>query len=112
MTALLEVNGLVKSFGGVRAVDDVSIDVEAGTITGLIGPNGSGKTTLLGMISGTHNPTAGSVRLGGQDITGLPAHRMVRAGVARTFQTTRVLNSWTVYDSLNLVAMSGNSSTR
>ena len=102
MTATLEVQGLTKSFGGVRAVDDLSLAIEPGHILGLIGPNGSGKTTLLNMIAGTIKPTSGLIRLGGDDITTLAPHLKVARGVTRTFQTTRVMSEWTVQDSLAL----------
>jgi len=87
--ALLEglaVEGLRKSFGGVRAVDRVSLDLRPGTITGLIGPNGSGKSTVINLLSGLERPDAGRVRLGGQDVTGARADRLARAGLARSFQ--------------------------
>jgi ABC-type branched-subunit amino acid transport system ATPase component len=102
MTDLLECRELVKRFGGLRAVDGVSFTVGAGTVLGLIGPNGSGKTTLLGMLAGTHEPSAGEVLLGGRSVSGRGAHRAVRAGVARTFQTTRLFGSWTLRETLRL----------
>lgn len=82
----LAVEGLRKSFGGVRAVDRVSLDLRPGTITGLIGPNGSGKSTVINLLSGLERPDAGRVRLGGQDVTGARADRLARAGLARSFQ--------------------------
>ncbi len=102
MTALLEATDVVKRFGGVRAVDGVSFELEAGSILGLIGPNGSGKTTLLGVLAGTHDPTEGTVSLEGQVCSSRGAHRTVRTGIARTFQTTRLFPSWTLSDSLAL----------
>ncbi len=107
MTATLEIHGLTKTFGGVRAVDSVSLTVEPGRILGLIGPNGSGKTTLLNMIAGTTRPASGSIRLGGDDVTSLPPHVKVARGIARTFQTTRVMAAWTVEESLALAAGHG-----
>ncbi len=83
---MLEVRSLSKQFGGLRAVDDASMAVAPGTITGLIGPNGAGKTTLFAMISGFETPTAGDVVYDGRVITGLNAHERARAGIARTFQ--------------------------
>ena len=83
---LLRVEGLTKSFGGVRAVDGVSLTLESGTITGLIGPNGSGKTTLVNLISGLETPDGGRVLVGGTDLAGRRADRIARAGIARTFQ--------------------------
>jgi branched-chain amino acid transport system ATP-binding protein len=84
--ALLEVEGLSRSFGGVRAVRDVSFAVEAGEIVGVMGPNGSGKTTLFNLISGSLAPDAGRVRIDGEDVTGLSPHRICAKGIARTFQ--------------------------
>jgi len=84
--ALLEVEGLSRSFGGVAAVRDVSFAVEAGEIVGVMGPNGSGKTTLFNLITGALAPDAGRVRIGGEDVTGLPPHRICAKGIARTFQ--------------------------
>ena len=84
--ALLEVEGLSRSFGGVRAVRDVSFAVEAGEIVGGMGPNGSGKTTLFNLITGALAPDAGRVRIGGEDVTGLSPHRICAKGIARTFQ--------------------------
>jgi branched-chain amino acid transport system ATP-binding protein len=83
---LLTVAGLVKEFGGVRAVDDVSFDVMRGRIHALIGPNGAGKTTLFNLVAGVIAPTAGRVTFAGLDITGLPPARRARAGLQRTFQ--------------------------
>ncbi|MBC7679837.1 MAG: ATP-binding cassette domain-containing protein [Pseudorhodobacter sp.] len=102
MTALLQATDVVKRFGGVRAVDGVSFELEAGSILGLIGPNGSGKTTLLGVLAGTHDPSEGTVSLEGQVCSSRGAHRTVRTGIARTFQTTRLFPSWTLAGSLAL----------
>ncbi|WP_377810897.1 ATP-binding cassette domain-containing protein [Azospirillum sp. A29] len=82
----LAVDDLRKSFGGVRAVDGVSLDLRPGSITGLIGPNGSGKSTVINLLSGLERLDAGRVRLGGRDVTGLRADRLARAGLARSFQ--------------------------
>ena len=84
--ALLEVEGLSRSFGGVAAVRDVSFAVEAGEIVGVMGPNGSGKTTLFNLITGFLAPDAGRVRLDGEETTGLSPHRICAKGIARTFQ--------------------------
>ncbi|MCW5749519.1 MAG: ABC transporter ATP-binding protein [Alphaproteobacteria bacterium] len=83
---MLEVEGVSKSFGGLRAVADVTMRVEEGSITALIGPNGAGKTTLFATISGFLRPDAGRVRFLGRDIAGLPPERICRLGLARTFQ--------------------------
>lgn len=105
MSALLEVHDLAKAFGGVRAVDGMGVAVEAGMIFGVIGPNGSGKTTFLGLLSGTYRADRGTVLLDGRRLDGLSAHRTVEAGVARTFQTTRLFPRWTLDE--NLLVASG-----
>ena len=86
---MLEVRGLSKSFGGLKAVDQASLDVRHGEIVGLIGPNGAGKTTLFAAIAGFHAPDAGRVAFEGRDITGLAPHRICAAGMVRTFQITQ-----------------------
>jgi branched-chain amino acid transport system ATP-binding protein len=91
--AALSVRSARKAFGGLVAVNDVSFEVRRGELLGLIGPNGSGKTTMLNLISGALKPSAGEIALDGHAIAGLPAHRIARAGVARTFQLVRVLPS-------------------
>jgi len=88
---ILEVSGLVKEFGGLTAVNDLSFEVNEQEILGFIGPNGAGKSTTFNCIFGTYKPTAGTVRFKGEDVTGLPAYKMVRKGLARTFQTFRPL---------------------
>jgi branched-chain amino acid transport system ATP-binding protein len=104
MSALLDARGVSKSFGGVRAVDKMDLAVDSATICGIIGPNGSGKTTLLGLLSGTYPPDHGSIRLLGRRLDGLSAHRTVREGVARTFQTTRLFFRWTLAANLAIAA--------
>lgn len=86
MSTLLEIGGLTKRFGGLTALSDVSFNVAEDAITGLIGPNGAGKTTCFNLITGTFSATAGTIRFRGQDISGLPPHRIVQHGLARTFQ--------------------------
>ncbi|HEX2903537.1 MAG TPA: ABC transporter ATP-binding protein [Jatrophihabitans sp.] len=104
MTALLEVDGLVKNFGSVRAVDGASLAVQRNSITALIGPNGSGKTTLFNLITGYLQPDQGRVRFGGRDITGVDAGRLYRRGLSRTFQQARVFPQLTVQENLTVAA--------
>ena len=98
--ALLSVANVSKSFGGVAAVRDVSIDLARGEIRGLIGPNGSGKTTLLNLIGGQERPDRGEIRLDGHPIGALPPDALASRGVARTFQLPRVFRSMTVLENL------------
>ena len=102
MSQLVEIAGLKKQFGGLTAVNDVSFSVAEGEIAALLGPNGSGKTTVLNMISGALSPTAGSIALAGETISGLAPHRIAHKGVARTFQLVKILPSLTVAE--NVVA--------
>ncbi len=97
---ILVVDRLEKRFGGVVAVRGVSFALEQGSITGLIGPNGSGKTTVFNLITGMHRADAGTVRLGGQDITGLRPDRIARLGVGRTFQGVRLFPRLTALENL------------
>ena len=99
-TAVLAVDGLAKSFGGLRAVDGLSFRVEPDEIVGLIGPNGSGKTTVLNMISGALKPDTGSIRFLGRPIAGEQPNRIAVLGVARTFQLVRVLGSMSCRDNV------------
>jgi ABC-type branched-subunit amino acid transport system ATPase component len=105
MTALLEVAGLAKTFGGVRAVDDCSLSVDEGTLTGLIGPNGSGKTTVFNIVTGYLRADAGRVRFAGRDVTGRDPGQLYRQGLTRTFQQARVFPQLTVLE--NLAVASG-----
>ena len=93
MSPVLEISAVRKAFGGLVAVDDLTFTLERGQILGLIGPNGSGKTTMLNLISGLLRADAGEIRFKGEAITRLPAHRIARRGIARTFQLVRVLHS-------------------
>ncbi len=99
---LLEVKDLSVTFGGLRAVDNVSFQVEEGQIFSIIGPNGAGKTTIFNLISRIHTPTAGEIRFRGDAITGLPAHRAARLGIGRTFQNIELFARGTVLDNLLL----------
>ena len=101
--SVIEVNSLRMQFGGIRAVDDVSLTIETGRITGLIGPNGAGKTTLFNVIAGHYKPTSGTVMLAGEDITGLPPHRLFAKGLLRTFQIAHEFGSLTVRENLMMV---------
>ena len=104
MTALLQVRGLTKKYLGLTAVDDVSYEVEAGTIVGLIGPNGSGKSTSIDCISGFQPANSGQWSLGGVDLTGLPPHKIARAGLTRSFQTVRAYDELTLLENLCVAA--------
>jgi branched-chain amino acid transport system permease protein len=98
--AILELSSVRKSFGGLTAVDDVSLTVESGEILGLIGPNGSGKTTALNMISGALRPDRGEIRFRGRAITALSANQIAKLGIARTFQIVRVLENLSCRDNV------------
>ena len=100
---MLQISDLYMHFGGIRAVDGVSLSIKPGTITGLIGPNGAGKTTLFNVISGLHKPTSGKVWLDGEDITGLPPHALFHKGVSRTFQIAHEFSTLTVRENLMMV---------
>jgi ABC-type branched-subunit amino acid transport system ATPase component len=97
---LLEVDGLTRSFGGVRAVDRVSLAVEAGEVFGLIGPNGSGKTTLINLLSGFLRPNRGTITFGGRDIAGARADVIARRGLGRTYQQIRLFPALTALENV------------
>jgi len=97
---LLEVQGVTRRFGGLLAVNSVSIAADEGRITGLIGPNGAGKTTLFGLISGFIKPNEGAIRYAGEVITGLPVHHRARRGIARTFQIVQPFSGLTVRENI------------
>lgn len=99
-TDRLAIDNLSKTYGGLLAVDKVTLALKRGEILGLIGPNGSGKTTLLGCIAGTHQASAGHVRLGNRELTGLAPHEIARLGVGRTFQTVRLFANLTVRENV------------
>ncbi|HWV89855.1 MAG TPA: ATP-binding cassette domain-containing protein, partial [Burkholderiales bacterium] len=98
--AALSVENLGISFGGVRAAHDISLEARAGEVTSLIGPNGAGKTTVLNMLSGFYRPDAGSIRIANAQLQGMPAWRIARAGIARTYQTTQLFGSMSVAENL------------
>jgi branched-chain amino acid transport system permease protein len=104
---LLVVKGLHKSFRGVRALQGVDLDVREGEILGILGPNGSGKSTLINVVSGHYAADAGSIAFDGRDVTGLPAHRIARAGIARTYQIPRPFPHLSVLDNVALTARFG-----
>ena len=103
---VLSVQNLSKKFGEFAAVDNVTFDIELGSITGLIGPNGAGKTTLFNTINGFYSPTVGKVFLNNKDITGFPPHKLFAEGVLRTFQKAHEFSSLTVWE--NLMVVPGN----
>lgn len=105
---MITVENISKSFGGIQAVNDVSLVIETGSITGLIGPNGAGKTTLFNVIAGHYAPSAGQVLLDGEDITGLPPHALFGKGLLRTFQIAHEFSTLTVRE--NLMTVPGNQS--
>ena len=100
MTALLQTLAVNKQFGGLSAVTDLNMRVEAGEIVGLIGPNGAGKTTSFNLITGVYKPTNGRIQFNGHDIAGLPPHAITRLGVARTFQNIRLFKEMSVLDNV------------
>ncbi len=102
MTALLEVRNVSRHFGGVAALNGVSLSIPAGAVVGLIGPNGSGKTTLMNVISGVDAPTAGEILLDGAPVQGRPANQLARLGVARTFQHIRLIPDLTALQNVVL----------
>jgi branched-chain amino acid transport system ATP-binding protein len=103
---VLEARGLAKAFGGVKAVDGVSFEVEAGRLVALIGPNGAGKTTCFNLLNGQLRPDAGRVVLSGRDITGLAPRTVWALGVGRTFQITATFSSMTVRENVQLALLS------
>jgi branched-chain amino acid transport system ATP-binding protein len=106
MSALIEVHGLAKTYGGVHALRDVSLGVSAGEIVALIGPNGAGKSTCFNMLNGQIRPDAGTIRFDSRDITGLPPREVWRLGVGRTFQITATFASMSVIENVQMVLLS------
>jgi branched-chain amino acid transport system ATP-binding protein len=105
MSAFLETLQLGRTFGGLKAVDDVSIAIQQGELVGLIGPNGAGKTTLFNLISGFTAPTSGEVRLKGERIDGLTPHDIAQRGIGRTFQNLRIFPNISVFDNVTVGAI-------
>ncbi|WP_216629287.1 ABC transporter ATP-binding protein [Pararhizobium mangrovi] len=100
---MIEVESVSKRFGGFHAVDDCTLSVEEGSVTGLIGPNGAGKSTLFNMVAGNLAPTSGTIRVDGEDVTGLPAHSLFSRGVLRTFQIAHEFSHMSVTENLMMV---------
>jgi ABC-type branched-subunit amino acid transport system ATPase component len=100
VTALLELAGLSKSFGGLQVIDDLDLVVNEREIVSVIGPNGAGKTTLFNLVTGLYRPDSGRILLDGTDLVGLPAHRITKLGIARTFQTLRLFLNMTVKENV------------
>ncbi|MBZ0161638.1 MAG: ABC transporter ATP-binding protein [Notoacmeibacter sp.] len=103
MAALIEVRNVTRLFGGFVAVDDCSLSVEAGSITGLIGPNGAGKSTLFNMVAGNLKPSSGTILFNGEDVTGLAPHQLFARGLLRTFQIAHEFSNMTVLENLMMV---------
>lgn len=95
---MLEIENIVQDFGGIKAINNLSFKLYEKEILSIIGPNGAGKTTLFNLISGIYSPTSGAIRFEGADITGLKPHKVVKAGIARTFQNLRLFNTMSVFD--------------
>ncbi|WP_242372928.1 ABC transporter ATP-binding protein [Anaeromyxobacter sp. SG26] len=107
MPPLLSCHAVSKSFGGLKAVDEVTLELNEGEILGVIGPNGAGKTTLFSLIAGSIRPTSGEVRLQGWRVSGYAAHRVVRAGIVRTHQIVRPFPNLTVAENVAVGAIHG-----
>ncbi len=105
MAAALSVSEVSRSFGGLQAVNSVSLDVAAGEILGIIGPNGAGKSTLFNLIAGQIRPDSGTVALDGQPVTGLPPEAIVRRGLVKTFQTSRPFGTMTFLENVMVAAL-------
>lgn len=110
MTSILRVAGLQQRFGGLKALQDVSFDIEQGEVLGVIGPNGAGKSTLFNAIVGVVPPVAGHVWFKDTDLVGLPPHKVVAAGVAKTSQTVQIFSEMTALDNVSVAALGKQSS--
>jgi branched-chain amino acid transport system ATP-binding protein len=106
MTAVIEVSGLTKRFGGLTALEDVSLAADAGKVVGIIGVNGAGKTTLMNCLCGIYRPDGGTIRIDGHDTTGHAPHEVARRGVGRTFQVPRVFRKMSLVDNLMVPVLS------
>jgi branched-chain amino acid transport system permease protein len=104
---LVECRDVARYFGGVRALQGLTLEIREGELVGLVGPNGSGKTTLINLLAGTLRPTGGTIRVAGRDIVGLPPHRVAHAGMSRTYQIPRPFESMTVRDNVAIAIMFG-----
>lgn len=100
--SILKLNGITQEFGGLRALDSVSLEVSKQQIYGIIGPNGAGKTTLFNIITGIYNPTEGQLLFKGQSVGGMAPHNIARQGIARTFQNIRLFNRLSVLDNVKI----------
>ena len=109
---LLEVDGICKRFGGVKALNEISFAIAAGETVGLMGANGAGKTTLFGLIAGNERPTAGAIRFGGERIDGLRPDQIARRGIARTYQIVRPFRGLTVWENARIGALFGSDIAR
>ncbi len=98
--AILSTQGLTKDFGGLRAVDSVTLDIDQGKLTSVIGPNGAGKTTLYNLITGLIKPDSGRILFNGEDITNLPIHKIVKKGISRSFQVLNLFNELTLFENV------------
>jgi branched-chain amino acid transport system ATP-binding protein len=104
--AILEVSGLSKAFGGFRAVHRANLSVNSGEIVAVIGPNGAGKTTLFNLVTGILKPDEGRILFKGQDLTGLPAHKICKKGITRSFQVVNVFSRLTVFENVRISVLS------
>ena len=111
MAPLLELHGVSKSFGGLRVIQNLDLTVEEGEIVSLIGPNGAGKTTVFNLVTGVYAPDEGTIRLAGEDLVGLPPHRIATMGAARTFQSIRLFLNMSVRENV-MVGGYGRTHTR
>jgi branched-chain amino acid transport system ATP-binding protein len=109
---ILETEAVTKTFGGLRAVDGVSIQIEEGELTSIIGPNGAGKTTLFNLLTGKLHPDSGRIRFEGQDISGLPPHEICHKGIGRSFQRINIFPRLSVFDNVQVAVLSGQKRSR